>query len=147
HLLYVLLNDRVIEEVVVNSGGNIKNIKKDCEMYFSMPEMVSGNKINKPKETTAFNRTLQRAATQSVVAEAPEEINLAALLLSLLSEDDSHAFYFLTSNGTDRESLVKALKKKSESTQQENSLKSFLKNLNEEFQKGNIDPVIGRNSE
>ena len=99
------------------------------------------------KRTAVLNRTFQRALTQ-LVFSGRNELNNESILLSILSEETSHAYYFLGKYGVTREKIIAHLRKTEEKQgPEETFLDQYARNLNKEAADGSIDPVIGRERE
>jgi ATP-dependent Clp protease ATP-binding subunit ClpA len=63
HLLYALLHDGDVAEVVRQCGGDVTGLKRDLESFFDeqldrLPEDVEAS----PQQTLGFQRVIQRAA-------------------------------------------------------------------------------------
>ena len=99
-----------------------------------------------PKKTNNLSRVFQRALTQSVFSGS-DKLTLEGLLLSILSEEQSHACYYLRKHGVTREKLIETLKEGAEGKTDENPLDAYCRNLNVESEEGLIDPVVGRELE
>jgi ATP-dependent Clp protease ATP-binding subunit ClpA len=151
HLLWSLLHEKEIEEILLNVGAQPNKIRNDCSHFLSdeshrLPLHLHGQR--KAKRTTALGRVFQRALTQSIFT-GRSEIDVVGLLLSIITEDQSHASYFLSNQGVTREKIVECLRNEAEAErkEEESPLKVFCRDLNKESSDGNIDPVIGRENE
>lgn len=147
HLLWSLLEEKEIQDLIISLGSQPAQLTNDVLGHLSssslvLPPHVTGQA---PKRTTVVQRTVQRAYAQ-VMLSNQKEVTPTILLLSILSESDSHAHYFLTNNAVTREAIIKAMRETGESTG-ESPLQLFCRNLNTESEDGNIDPVIGREQE
>lgn len=152
HLLHSLLHEQEITNLLREIGGQPSKIMDSLIKYLSDPSheysLVSPSAKTDPRQTSAFHRVFQRAMTEAVFT-GRSTVGLIGLVLSILSEKESHAHYYLTSNGITRESTIAYLKSKEtqNATNAESPLNQFCKNLTVECKKGNIDPVIGRENE
>lgn len=114
-----------------------------------------------PKRTKTVERVLNRAFTQ-VLFVGKQYIDLPDILLSMLSENQTHAFYMFNKVGLHKEKFMEYLHTEYMSniesdddeddddeqiTDAEKFLKHFTRNLNQEVIDGKIDPVIGRSLE
>ncbi len=149
HILLSMLHEKDVNELILSVGGAPAKIKADLIQFLSDPNMKKPDALKDvpPKRTQALNRTFQRAMTQTVFAGIPELSN-DVVLVSIMSEEESHAFYFLSKYEVTREKLIQQLRKKDEKqTPEETPLEQFARNLNKEAADGTIDPVIGRERE
>ena len=152
HILLSLLHEKEINELILSISGQPAKIKADVIAFLSDPALKKPDALKDvpAKRTAVLNRTFQRALTQ-LVFSGRAELNNEAVLLSILSEETSHAYYFLGKNGVTREKIIAQLRKveseeKAESAE-ESPLEQFARNLNKEAEEGTIDPVIGRERE
>jgi len=188
HLLFALLFDDQVEEIIRHCGGDLELLKEDLENFFSKhietvkPEKedaeasasVFGSKMDSSKETApvqtpAVQRVLQSAIvlTQS---SGRELITSREVFISIFSETDSHAAYFLRKQGIEKidvlgfvshgTSKISPLSEGSEGSPYEDSeageeegerqgsaLKRYAEDLTEMAEKGELDPLIGRQLE
>lgn len=150
HILLSLLHEKEVNELILAVGSQPAKIKTDVIQFLGNPELKKPDTLKDvpAKRTAVLNRTFQRALTQ-LVFSGRNELSNEAVLLSILSEETSHAYYFLTKNGVNREKLIDQLRKADEKQGQseETPLDMFARNLNKEATDGTIDPVIGREKE
>jgi ATP-dependent Clp protease ATP-binding subunit ClpA len=103
-----------------------------------------------------FQRVIQRAAYHSQNSEI-EKIDSIHVLISLFSERESHAVYYLQAQGIERLDIVtwyshyaeESLDEKDfgENEEKINESNRYLTNLNEKAMAGELDPLIGRKDE
>ncbi|PID71486.1 MAG: ATP-dependent Clp protease ATP-binding subunit ClpA [Desulfobulbus propionicus] len=167
HMLYGLLHDDLARHIIDKCGGNNDNIKERLERFFETGMPVIRNAENEPAQTVAFNRVLQRAVSH-VQSCGKKQVDTGDVLVSILTEPDSHAVFFLGSEGVgrlevveyishglpqnlQREPLPKAPSSTGRKRQQKaasgNALEDFTVNYAKRAAEGNIDPLIGRNGE
>lgn len=152
HMLLSLLHEKEINELILAVGGQPSKIKTEVVQFLSDPLLKKPPSLKgvPAKRTAALNRTFQRALTQQIFTGKSELTN-EGVLLSILSEETSHAYCFLVNNGVVKEKLIvqlrKADEKNKDSTSEETPLDQFARNLNKEATEGTIDPVIGREKE
>lgn len=110
HLLYALSFDPIVGDVLRKTGADVKQLRKDLENFFEtelekIPVEVGKIAYEEPAQTPAIQRVLQlaiihmRSARKEIIT--PQEI-----LVSLFSEEDSHAVYFLKKQGVTRLDVV-----------------------------------------
>ncbi len=150
HILLSLLHEKDINELVLSIGGTPAKIKTEVITFLGDAALKKPDALKDvpAKRTTVLHRTMQRALTQ-LVFSGRTELTSEAVLLSILSEETSHAYYFLAKNGVSREKIISQLRKSTEkeSAADESPLALYARNLNKEAVDGVIDPVIGRTKE
>ena len=150
HILLSLLHEKEVNELVLSIGGQPSKIKTEVITFLGDPALKKPDALKDvpAKRTTVLQRTMQRALTQ-LVFSGRNELTSEAVLLSILSEETSHAYYFLAKNGVSREKIIAQLRKSDEkqATVDESPLSLYARNLNKEATDGTIDPVIGRTKE
>ncbi len=172
HVLYALLFEGVGQQILTACGGDIEELKQQLENYFDMhlenlPEGVESEDV--PRQTLALQRMLQRTVLH-MQSSQQSEVGVGDLLAAILEEENSHACYFLQSQGIERVDLLdqishgpaarvkqeKSAERPAESPQtdqgktkqkQADPLKSFTIDLLERAREGKIDPLIGRDQE
>lgn len=149
HILLSLLHEKEVNELILAIGGQPAKIKAETIQFLGDPALKKPEALkNIPaKRTSVLNRTFQRALTQQVFS-GRNELSNEVVLLSILSEETSHAFYFLGKHGVSREKIIEHLRKAEEKQEPEETfLDQYARNLNKEAADGSIDPVIGRERE
>jgi ATP-dependent Clp protease ATP-binding subunit ClpA len=150
HILLSLLHEKEINDLILAIGGQPAKIKTDTIKFLGNPDLKKPEALKDipAKRTQVLNRTFQRALTQ-LVFSGRNELTNEGVLLSILSEETSHAYYFLGKNGVNREKIVAHLRKSDEKQgeEQESALEQYARNLNKEAGAGGIDPVVGREIE
>jgi ATP-dependent Clp protease ATP-binding subunit ClpA len=150
HILLSLLHERDINELILSIGGQPSKIKTEVITFLGDPALKKPEHLKDvpAKRTTVLQRTMQRALTQ-LVFSGRTELTSEAVLLSILSEETSHAYYYLIKNGVSREKIIAQLRKTDEkqAAVEDSPLALYARNLNKEAADGTIDPVIGRTKE
>ncbi|MBM9511481.1 ATP-dependent Clp protease ATP-binding subunit ClpA [Desulfogranum marinum] len=166
HMLYGLLHDELARHIIDKCGGNNANLKERLEQFFASGMPVLKNNESEPSQTVAFNRVLQRAVSH-VQSCGKKQVDTGDVLVSILTEPDSHAVYFLGSEGVGRLEVVEYISHGLPETLQsepfkqpspppnknkqkkggENALQEFTVNYAQRAAEGTIDPLIGRDSE
>ncbi len=111
HLLYALLFDEQIVDVLRHCGGDVPALKKDLEVFFDTKvekmdvprarKKVGADDESGPVQTPAVQRVLQRAIMHMHSA-AKSLITSKEVFVALFSETDSHAVFFLTKQDISR---------------------------------------------
>ncbi len=171
HVLYAILNHETGAETIEKCGGSPDQIKEELEKFFD--EKLT--KIDTKEEyvlqqTIGFQRMIQRAINHARSAEK-NEVNLGDILASIFQEKDSHAAFYLESEGITRLDVLKYIshtvepeKKtsppldpsqkvfkqadlKTKRPKKKDPLKAFTTDLLKKAQDKKIDPLIGRTHE
>lgn len=170
HLLFALLQDATGSEVIIKCGGNIDQLRRELEQFFTN-EMVSigGTGEHFPHQTDAFGRVVERAIMQAR-ASAQNNVDAGNIIASLFEENHSHARFLLERQGITRLDVLNYIshgiakadnvfensmnegpegedEEDMENRRVRDPLTSFTTNLIERASAGGIDPLIGRQRE
>ena len=167
HILFAILNDPNGIEIIENCGGDVDNLLDALESFFDekIERIPEGNDYVL-QQTIGFQRVIQRAVNHARSAEK-QEVAVADVLASIFLEKDSHAEYFLSSQGVTRldvlnyishniskdpfedssGGLVRPGKEERDRRQKSTPLELFTLNLIELAAEGKLDPLIGRETE
>ncbi|MGE4560618.1 MAG: ATP-dependent Clp protease ATP-binding subunit ClpA [Desulfobulbus sp.] len=169
HMLYGLLHDDLARHIIDKCGGSNQNIKERLERFFESGMPIMKEIDGEPAQTVAFNRVLQRAVSH-VQSCGKKQVDTGDVLVSIFTEPDSHAVYFLGSEGVGRMEVVEYIshglpeylqrepyrqpapgggqhsskKRQDKST---DALDEFTVNFAQRAAEGGIDPLIGRDHE
>ena len=150
HIMFCLLENEDIIELVKDLNVEVNNIVEDLNQYLDDPDLnglINQNGIKgDPKKTVSTERMIQRALAQ-VIFTGREEVKPIDMFMSVLNEQNTHAAYFCQINGLDKNIIVEYLENKYNSNKSLELVKEYTVNLNEEAQKGRIDKLIGRHEE
>jgi ATP-dependent Clp protease ATP-binding subunit ClpA len=151
HILWSLLHEREIQEVISGIGSKPNILRDTVESYIltSLPRRTKNKNDEPPPRTTAVQRIFHRAITSSIMA-GDSNFSLVTILLCIYSEQNSHSLYFLEKYDIHKEDIIDYMKKNhtpSGEPDEGNMLDSYCKNLNEASIEGHIDPVVGRETE
>ncbi len=173
HLLLALCDDQDAVSVMRACGVKLDKLRFDITRY--LDEELTGLTVGQAdaKPTAGFQRVLQRAVIH-VQSSGREEVTGANVLVSLFSERESHAVYFLQGQDMTRFDAVNYISHgitKSKAGPGANpggappsgadedgnaerankkgpeALDAYCSNLNEKAREGKIDPLIGRTAE
>lgn len=164
HLLYAILHDEWGVEIIINCGGDPENLKKKLDEFFKqhVTHPVGGG-YGPASPTIGFQRVIQRALSHVQSSEKPEA-DAGDLLASIFLEEDSHAVFFLESEGITRldvldfishgiskienpEELQPFERPEEETKRHRDPLEAFTVDLIEKARRGEIDPLVGRENE
>ncbi|MCP4639634.1 MAG: ATP-dependent Clp protease ATP-binding subunit ClpA, partial [bacterium] len=100
--VYALLDDVYGREIVTHCGGSLDRLKEALEAFFEGElEHVPGDDEVIPHQTVGLERLMQRALAH-VHYSGKDELDAGDILAALFEEHDSHAAYFLESEGITR---------------------------------------------
>ncbi|MCP3871688.1 MAG: ATP-dependent Clp protease ATP-binding subunit ClpA [Desulfobacteraceae bacterium] len=171
HVLYAILNHETGAQTIEKCGGSPEQIKEELEKFFDEKLTKIDTKDEYVlQQTIGFQRMIQRAINHARSAEK-NEVNLGDILASIFQEKDSHAAFYLESEGITRLDVLKHIshtvapeKKvgppldpsqkifkqsdiKTKRPKKKDPLKTFTTNLLQKAQDNKIDPLIGRANE
>jgi ATP-dependent Clp protease ATP-binding subunit ClpA len=165
HVLFALLHDTDVEEVVRHCGGDPGRLRAEVNSFLeSSMERVDVEELE-PQQTLGFRRVLQRAALH-VQSAGKDQIRSNDVLVSLFRETDSHAAFLLEKEGVTRLDVVSYIShgiskvsddpgpievppdgEERREDRRQKPLEAFTVNLNQRAAEGDIDPLIGRDAE
>ncbi len=168
HLLLALLADDKTAEVIKHCGGSLGRLDKKLEEFLDTQiKPLPEDERERAQPTLAFARVVQRAVNH-VLGAGKQQASGPNVLVALFSEPESHAVAFLKEEGISRLDVVsyishgisKLLPAKTGVPGQggpapdeegdeapTDPLAQFAVNLNERARAGEIDPLIGRQSQ
>ena len=160
HLVFAMLCEESFFELIKSYGTDADLVKKNLEQYLktSLDDIIvdATSKTFRPKKTQTVERVLNRAFTQ-VLFNGRQSIEIVDVFLSALSEKRSHAVYFISTAGLEKEKFASFVNNDPEGMEDERSaspegqldkaLKAYTTDLNEQVKQNKIDPVIGRTVE
>jgi len=168
HLLYALLSDGMGKEVILHCGADPRSLREILDEFFDeYMESVPGEDSPIPQQTLAFERLMQRALTH-VHFSGKDEVDAGDILAAMLEDQESHAAYFLRTQGVSRLDVLNYIShgiSKTDFTNPEEGeelapegdeerarprrhpLDAFTVNLSQRAAEGRIDPLIGREYE
>jgi len=163
HVTYAIVSDEKSAAALQEFGADIEYIKSNLEHYLknNLNDIVAetGNVV--PKKTNTVERVLNRCFTQ-VLFSGRHQIETADVIISILSEKNSFAFYFLTKGGILKEKFVQHFQQHHiradeymdddmdaniTGDQIDRIISQFCDNLSLKAKQKRLDPVIGRDQE
>jgi len=170
HLLLALLEDPDAVSVLRACGVDLDRLRSDLNDYLDneLSNLITVQ-VGDAKPTAGFQRVLQRAAIH-VQSSGREEVTGANVLVAMFSERESHAVYFLQEQEMTRLDAVNYISHgiakvqgRSESRNADGAdddaqgekvvrkgheaLEAYCIDLNRKAEEGEIDPLIGRDTE
>ncbi|SDU37633.1 ATP-dependent Clp protease ATP-binding subunit ClpA [Desulfobacula phenolica] len=114
HVLYAILNHETGAQTIEKCGGSPEQIKEELEKFFDEKlTKIDSKEEYVLQQTIGFQRMIQRAINQARSAEKTE-VNLGDILASIFQEKDSHAAFYLESEGITRLDVLKYISHTSE---------------------------------
>src|SRR5215470_1521098 len=168
HLLYALLHDSDVTEIIRHCGGDVAALKRALEQYLEerVDKLPPGLDMQ-PQQTVGFQRVIQRAAAH-VQSAGKDEILGRNVLVAIFREPDCHAAYLLEQQGITRLDVISYIshgvskiaeepapaggsgedaEDEEESRPRKDPLALFTTDLVARAAEGKIDPLIGREAE
>lgn len=154
HLLLSLLEHAPFRQCLINFGVDIDLLTTELNTYLDSLESIrTANVTTQPKKTNALERVFNRALTQ-VLFTGRRVVTTADLYLSIMTETNSHAHYFLLKYGVTRQEFVKFWesgynhKEIQINHEQANEiLEEYCTNLTQQAKEDRLEPVIGREAD
>ena len=169
HLLLALTEDEHAREVMGACKVNIDALSADLSRYIDeeLSSLTVDEGEGRVQPTAAFQRVVQRAILH-VESSGRDEVTGANVLVSIFSERESHAAYFLQEQDMTRYDAVNFIShgvakqpgmsrpsspRGAEASEEEpvkqghEALDAYCVNLNDKARSGKIDPLIGRDME
>lgn len=151
HLTLVMLENKDIADYLHIMGLSPQPIIEDVNNFLNSQSYLVVSGLTKPRKTQTLERAFNRAFTQALfngrAGIAPQD-----MMLSILSEKNSHACFYLAQHGVTKETFLDVIGKNNKvgsktAASAEKILNEYCLNLNEEAKAGQIDPLIGRTEE
>jgi len=168
HLLYALAHDDAGADVLRSVGVDIAWLRAELERFFEENVKRSGEDADDdeeeaegPAQTLAFHRVIKAALHNAAGAEK-EEVEAGDLLSAILGEPDSHAVALLHAQDVSRLDVTKfvshGIRKPragragagallEEEGAPDDPLTAFATELTQRAAQGQLDPLVGRESE
>jgi ATP-dependent Clp protease ATP-binding subunit ClpA len=167
HILFAILNDPTGVEIIENCSGDADNLLDALEKFFDEKiEQIPEGDDYVLQQTIGFQRVIQRAVNHARSAEK-QEVAVADVLASIFLEKDSHAEFFLSSEGVTRMDVLNYIshnivkdpfadsasglerpgQEEADRRKKSSPLELFTLNLINLAAEGKLDPLIGRQTE
>jgi ATP-dependent Clp protease ATP-binding subunit ClpA len=154
HVFLSMIRYEPFRGLITQFGADTDGLDAELEMYLLQATNLVVTDLE-PKKTHSLERVFNRALTQ-VLFSSRTKLELMDLFLSIHSENNSYAHYFMVKYGLDRAKLVEIYNKQyrsdtnkisTSSDRADKILEHYCDNLNTLAKEGKIDPVIGRTQE
>jgi ATP-dependent Clp protease ATP-binding subunit ClpA len=155
HLLLSLINYSSFKKCLVGFGADVDSMSQEISAYLdSLHAIVSKDDEVVPRKTNSLERVMNRCVTQ-VLFSGRRQVTTIDLYLSIASEGNSHAHYFLLKYGINKNEFVAHWQKHykhNENTnltdsQADEILEEYTINLTQLAAQGKLEPLIGRSKE
>jgi ATP-dependent Clp protease ATP-binding subunit ClpA len=164
HLVAAIMDDEETFNLLEGFGADADYIKSNISHYLknNLNDIKTDAKDVKPKKTNSVERVLNRCFTQ-VLFSGRQRMEVADVIVSILSEKNSFGFYFLTKGGITKEKFIKFFqenvgmdemdpeeeqeRRPIGANQLDKILNQYCTNLSLKAKQRTIDPVIGRDEE
>ena len=155
HLLFSLITYTSFKKCLVNFGADVDALAQEISAYLdSLHAIVSKEDEIVPRKTNSLERVMNRSVTQ-VLFTGRRQVTTIDLYLSIASEGNSHAHYFLLKYGINKNEFVAFWQKnyKHDATdnltddQADEILEEYTINLTQLATQGKLEPLIGRSKE
>ncbi len=164
HLLYALLHDRDVIDIIRACGGDIPLLQKQLDDFMNKTlEQLAEDSEVQPVLTAMLQRVVQYAQLHAQ-SSGQKEVDTGQMLAAIYQAERSQAVYLLRSQGVNKIDVLQYLShgigkdtpapnpafvgdEQPAPEQSGDPLKLFAVNLNDKATKGEIDPLIGRGPE
>lgn len=158
HLLKALITYKPFNDLLTGFGADVAGLTADLTSYLQNQTHIVNPNVTNPKKTHALERVFNRAFTQ-VLFSNRQLVQTIDLYLSITSETNSYAAYYLLKYGIDRGALVEYYNhnyiegkvarnsKPGSKNGGADALEEHCTDLNKLAEENKIDPVIGRATE
>jgi ATP-dependent Clp protease ATP-binding subunit ClpA len=155
HLLLAITDEPQARRILITCGADVDVLRRQLMDILNKAFTPVPNTLE-PQPTLGFDRVLQQAMMHAAVSSA-KHVDSGSLLVFLMQEEDSHAAYFLRSQGIERLLLLRVISHggKNDPAQvpagpdrggppSTNPLEAYATDLVARAAAGQIDPLIGR---
>jgi ATP-dependent Clp protease ATP-binding subunit ClpA len=153
HLLLAMLRFPPFRKTVDRFGADIDSMDSELDMYLNSLVSLVKDGVEVPKKTSALERIFNRANVQAMFT-GRRTMSIIDLYLSIMSEGNSHAHYYLLKYGVKKTEFAEFWAKnytvsdvKMTSQQADDVLNEYCTNLSELARNNRLEPMIGRDQE
>jgi len=157
HLLIAIADEPQARRILVACGADVNEMKRQLEDVLAKAfTPVPATAAVEPEPSLGFDRVIQQAMVHAAMSSA-SHVDTGSLLVFILREEDSHAAYFLRSQGVDRLTLLRVISHGTKGDRpavpavgdnpappSSDPLEAYATNLVQRAAEGRIDPLIGR---
>lgn len=159
HLLLALVTHTPFKKCLDSFGADSDMLIQEVGAYLDGQHSIELKGVTSeevhPRKTNSLERLMNRSVTQ-VLFTGRRQVTTIDLYLSMASEGNSHAHYFLLKYGINKQEFVAHWQKtykgaefttKLSDGQADEILEEYTTNLSDLARKGKIEPLIGRSKE
>ena len=154
HLLLAMIRYQPFRKVLDKFGADSANMEIEIDAYLSnLTSIVKDADNVQPRKTQALERIFNRANVQAMFT-GRRTLTTGDVYLSIMSETNSHAHYFLLKYGVKKTEFLEFWQKnytaaegKISNTQANEILEEYCINLTAKAQNNQLEPMIGRAKE
>jgi ATP-dependent Clp protease ATP-binding subunit ClpA len=157
HLLLSLITHTPFKKCLDSFGADTENLIKEVGAYLDSLHAIVDKTSEEvqPRKTNSLERTMNRSVTQ-VLFTGRRQVTTVDLYLSISSEGNSHAHYYLLKYGINKSEFVQHWQRhykgaeytaKLSDSQADEILEEYTTNLTQLARQGKLEPLIGRSVE
>lgn len=173
HLVFALLNEPEVIEILQQIGASAEKLKKKFRSFLELEMEKVDSETFQTVPSVGFQRVLQRAAIH-VMGAGRNEVQPSNVLVAVFGEEDSNALQFLTEAGVNRLDVVSIASHglsdhfeehnllddpehlhehgdlaglEEDHPKEKDPLHAYAVNLTEQARKGELDVMVGRDRE
>ena len=159
HLLLALVTHTPFKKCLDSFGADADLLIQEVGSYLDSLHAIEAKGLTaeevQPRKTNSLERTMNRSVTQ-VLFTGRRQVTTIDLYLSIASEGNSHAHYFLLKYGVNKQEFVNHWQKtykgaefttKLSEGQADEILEEYTTNLSDLARQGKLEPLIGRAKE
>jgi len=156
HLLLALISHQPFKKCLINFGIDFQSLNDELTAYLNSLRAIEGKGENVvPRKTNSLERVMNRCVTQ-VLFTGRRQVTTIDLYLSIASEGNSHAHYFLLKYGVNKQEFVQHWQKNYKGSdfpvaltdnQADEILEEYTTNLTKLAKENKLEPLIGRTEE
>lgn len=153
HVLLSLIRHEPFQRVLQKFGTDLARLDQELDTYLDSLSNLITDKDVQPKKTNALERVFNRALTQ-VLFTGRRTISTLDLYLAMMSENNSHAHYYLLKYGVKKLEFAEFYQQnykqsdvKLTDQQATEILTEHCVNLTQLAQEDRLEPMIGRSAE
>ena len=159
HLLLALITHTPFNKCLDSFGVDVNLMIQEVSSYLDGLHAIEVSNVTvdqvQPRKTNSLERVMNRSVTQ-VLFTGRRQVTTIDLYLSMASEGNSHAHYFLLKYGVNKQEFVNHWQKtykgaeftsKLSEGQADDILEEYTTNLSDLARQGKLEPLIGRAKE
>jgi ATP-dependent Clp protease ATP-binding subunit ClpA len=159
HLLLALVTHTPFKKCLDSFGADADLLIQEVGSYLDSLHAIEAKGLAveevQPRKTNSLERVMNRSVTQ-VLFTGRRQVTTIDLYLSIASEGNSHAHYFLLKYGVNKQEFVNHWQKtykgaefttKLNDAQADEILEEYTTNLSDLARQGKLEPLIGRTKE